>query len=83
MGYNPKLIWNISVVAALALTSSVNEPLGCIYIRAKAKAKAIFFVDLLQLTHRCGINTQETMQIGNKTDRKQYRFRFRFDINAP
>ena len=33
--------------------------LGCIYI--KVKAKAIFFFDLLPLTHRCSINTQ----IGN------------------
>ena len=49
-----------------------------IYIRAKVKAKAIIFFDLLPLTHHCSINTQ----IGdNVTDRK--RRRFRSNINAP
>ena len=48
--------------------------LGCIYITAKA----IFFFDLLPLTHRCSINTH----IGNNaTD--QMRCRFSSDINAP
>ena len=53
-----------------------------IYIRAKVKAKAIIFFDLLPLTHHCSINTQ----IGdNVTDRKRRRFRVRFrsNINAP
>ena len=54
--------------------------LGFLYIRANAKA--IFFFDILPLTHRCSINTQ----IGNNaTDRKRHRFRFRIrsNINAP
>ena len=56
--------------------------LGCIYIRAKIKAKAIIFSDLLPLTHRCSINTK----IGNNaTGRKRccFRVRFRSNINAP
>ena len=56
--------------------------LGCIYIRAKVKAKATIFFDLLPLTHRYSINTQ----IGdNATDRKRccFRIRFRSNINAP
>ena len=52
--------------------------LGFIYIRANAKAKAIFFFDLLPLACCCSVNTQ----IGNNaTDWK--RCRFRSNINAP
>ena len=55
-----------------------DSPIGFLYIRAKAKVKAIIFFDLLPLTHHCSINTQ----IGdNVTDRK--RRRFRSNINAP
>ena len=56
--------------------------LGCIYIRAKAKAKVIIFFGLLPFTHHCNINTH----IGNSaTDWKrcQFRFRFRSNINTP
>ena len=65
------------------MTSQWKElGLGFLYIRANAKAKAIFFFDLLPITHRCSINTQ----IGNNaTDWKRCRFRFHFrsNINAP
>ena len=56
--------------------------LGFLYIRAKVKAKAIIFFDLLPLTHRCSIN----IPIGNNVaDRKRrcFRFCFRSNINAP
>ena len=57
-----------------------DRHLGFLYIRAKVKAKAIFFFDLLPLTHRCSINTQ----VGNNaTDWKRHRFRFPSNINAP
>ena len=54
--------------------------LGCIYNRAKAKTKAIFFFDLCHCCSHCSINTQ----IGNNaTDRKRRHFSFRSSINAP
>ena len=58
------------------LTLGVSIPLGLIYIRAKENA--IFFFDLLPLTHRCIINTQ----IGNNATNCKWR-RFRSSINAP
>ena len=59
--------------------SYTGSRLGFLYIRANVKAKAIIFFDLLPLTHRCSINTQETMQ----QIRKRRHFRFRSNINAP
>ena len=57
-------------------------PLRFTYIRAHAKVKAIFFFDLLPLTHHCSISTHNG---NNATDRKRRRFRIRFrsNINAP
>ena len=51
-----------------------------IYIRAKAKTKAIFFFDVCRHCCRCSINTQ----IGNNgTGYKRRRFRVRSNINEP
>ena len=75
--------WTLCPAGSLFSTNWQKlQPLGCIYIRANANAKAIFFFDLLPLTHRCSINTHNG---NNATDWKRCRFRIRFrsNINVP